>query len=113
MATVSRGLGQAYDIQDALYKCLIDLATSLKNPPDPDACESLAKLERAWSDAQDRIRIHRGKLAPGTLSGKVNAPQKIKVDRSVIDLLPDEQTVSTASEKAPVPAPAPAPEQHS
>ena len=76
--TITKGLKQAYDVQDITYDCLMAIREQLKqvtrdsngvmNAPNNQQAAMIAALSKAWRDAQEQIRIHRGKPLPGSLS---------------------------------------------
>ena len=68
----SKGLIQAYQMQDFAFNAAMAIREQLTSngkllAPDKDAAATIGTLGRLWSDAQDRIRIHRGKPLPGVL----------------------------------------------
>jgi hypothetical protein len=70
---VSKGLKQAYDMQDFAYSVVMALREQLTQDgkvkaPDKDMASSIATLGRTWKDAQEQIRIHKGKPLPGSLT---------------------------------------------
>ena len=94
----SRGLSQAYDIQDFVYDALMRLKFQIgENVPDRDQTQALGTLGKLWRDAQEQIRIHRGKPLPGSLTpGKTQAKQrKMRASAGLSELL-------SSLERAPV-----------
>ena len=78
---VSKGLRQAYDMQDFAYAVSMAIKESLTRegkvlPPDKDTAAMISSLNKAWRDAQEQVRIHRGKPLPGSLTH-----EKVKVGR--------------------------------
>lgn len=67
---LSKGLIQAYQIQDAAHALAMRIQEQLKqvDQVDRDSIAMFGIAEKAWSDAQERIRIHRGKPLPGSLT---------------------------------------------
>lgn len=96
---LSKGLTQAYELRDLAH----DMALQFKSfspKTDEDAttqAREVSALIRAWAEADDHVRIHRGKPLPGTLR-----PER-KPSKRKSRLLP-------APEPVPTPTPAPAQE---
>lgn len=73
---VSKGLTQAYQMQDLAFDAAMRLRAELAGQPmTKDTVQSIAALTRAWCDAQERIRIHRGKPLPGSKRPAATAPR--------------------------------------
>jgi hypothetical protein len=77
---ISKGLKQAYDLQDFTYAAALALRDShrkrgklLISREDASAIGSLVK---AWESCQERIRIHRNKPMPGVLRPEKPKPRK-------------------------------------
>lgn len=72
---VSKGLTQAYQVQDLAFEALMQIRReTIGQPLGKDAVTSLAALGRLWVDAQERIRVHRGKPLPGSRRPPPQAP---------------------------------------
>jgi hypothetical protein len=68
MAKISKGLKQAYELQDLTYKIAVSMSKSLSDGqkiPRGDAV-AYTHVVKAWDSCQERIRIHRGKPLPGS-----------------------------------------------
>jgi hypothetical protein len=82
--TISKGLRQAYEMQDFAHEVSMAIRENLKRDgrvlaPDKDTASMIASLNKAWRDAQEQIRIHRGKPLPGSLTHeKVGAGQRAR-----------------------------------
>jgi hypothetical protein len=68
---ISKGLQQAYFAQDFTFEVLMALQKSLcgkdgLRAPTREEAQSISLLIKAWVDAQERVRIHRGKPLPGS-----------------------------------------------
>jgi hypothetical protein len=77
---ISKGLKQAYDLQDFTYAAALALRDShrkrgklLISREDASAIGSLVK---AWESCQERIRIHRNKPMPGVLRPEKPKPRQ-------------------------------------
>lgn len=116
--TISKGLKQAYDMQDLAYEAamalrstltLKDQALSLK-PMDKETAQMLGTLGKLWVDAQERIRIHRGKPLPGSLTHEKVKQPRARRATSLEDVmlryqLPAEPTATGATEQQPAAEP--------
>ena len=73
---ISKGLKQAYDVQDAAMQAIN--AFLARNPTwDSKDCNCWSRLVSCWETAQERVRVQRGKPLPGSLSHeKVRAQRK-------------------------------------
>jgi hypothetical protein len=81
MPTISKGLKQAYDLQDLTYQAAISIGERV-SPGQKISREDanvLANLVRAWESCQERIRIHRNKPLPGS---RRPVPEQIKPSKS-------------------------------
>jgi hypothetical protein len=76
---LSKGLIQAYDLRDLTHKLALELAEAQpdKELDKTSRAKEVAALVRAWAEADDHVRIHRGKPLPGTLR-PVAKPKKSK-----------------------------------
>lgn len=68
---ISKGLKQAYAMQDFAFDSAMSLREALSkggrlNITREDS-QAIAQLVKAWEIAQDRIRIHRNKPLPGVM----------------------------------------------
>ena len=79
----SKGLEQAYEMQDLAHAAAMAMREQLKlnkdervtkdspgklRAPDKDEAAIIGTLGKVWRDAQEQIRIHRGKPLPGSLT---------------------------------------------
>ena len=76
---ISKGLKQAYDLQDFTYEAALALRASLlekslrqgtqkgKMYVSREDAAAIGSLVKAWESCQERIRIHRNKPMPGVL----------------------------------------------
>jgi hypothetical protein len=78
---ISKGLKQAYDLQDFTYSAILALKGSLTDEGGKlrvtraDA-SAIAQLSRAWEMTQERIRIHRNKPLPGSFKPEKPTPKR-------------------------------------
>jgi hypothetical protein len=77
---ISKGLKQAYDLQDFTYAAALALRDSLRHRgklviSSKDA-SAIGALVKAWESCQERIRIHRNKPMPGVLRPEKPKPRK-------------------------------------
>lgn len=68
-----KALAQAYDVQDFAYSALMALKAETQKDGkqqalSKDDAATLGTLGKVWRDAQEQIRIHRGKPLPGSLT---------------------------------------------
>jgi len=91
---ISKGLKQAYALQDFVFDATLALKRRLRNTGKlvigREDASAIASLVKAWEACQERIRIHRYKPMPGVLR-----PEKAKPRKSL---------VARASEGEPTPA---------
>jgi hypothetical protein len=69
---ISKGLRQAYDLQDFTYQATLALRKSLLKRGrllrvSREDAAAISLLVKAWELCQERIRIHRNKPMPGVL----------------------------------------------
>lgn len=69
----SRGLDQAYRMQDFAFETSMAIREKLYQDgrvlaPDKDTASMIGTLGKVWKDAQEQIRIHKGKPLPGSLT---------------------------------------------
>jgi hypothetical protein len=64
------GLLQAYELRDLAWGLAKKLGTGMASETEQKAARDVTGLIRAWSEADDRVRVHRGKPLPGTLRPK-------------------------------------------
>src|SRR5688572_12555461 len=84
----SKALTQAYIVQDIAFNAIRTFneerkTESGKLPLGEKDAQSLGTLVKAWSEAQDRVRIHRNKPLPGVLKHE-SRPRKRKRTEIVI-----------------------------
>ena len=79
---ISKGLKQAYELQDLTFNAALALKESLsadgRLSVTRDDASAIASLIKALDSCQERIRIHRNKPLPGSLK-----PQKSESRRRV------------------------------
>jgi hypothetical protein len=99
---LTKGLKQAYDMQDVAYDTAMALRKKVSDPEtgnvnvnviDKDTANAIATLIKAWDTAQDRVRIHRGRPLPGVLK-----PESRKASKPASALLDIARDASPASE---------------
>ncbi len=77
---ISKGLTQAYQLQDFTFNATQALKESLlvngKLVVTRDDAHAIGQLVRAWEIAQERVRIHRGKPLPGSKRPAPEAPKR-------------------------------------
>lgn len=66
----SRGLLQAYELRQLAHELAMKLASGEASEKESKVARDITGLIRAWAEADDRVRIHRGKPLPGTLRPK-------------------------------------------
>ena len=69
---ISKGLRQAYELQDFTYEATLALKRSLTKrgrllQVSREDASAISSLVKAWELCQERIRIHRNKPMPGVL----------------------------------------------
>ena len=82
---VSKGLKQAYALQDFTYEAAVALRDSLRKRGklliSREDASAIGSLVKAWESCQERIRIHRNKPLPGVLRPQPKPRQKIVLCR--------------------------------
>jgi hypothetical protein len=80
---ISKGLKQAYDLQDFTYDAALALRSSLRKKGNGrklvitrEDASAIGSLVKAWESCQERIRIHRNKPMPGVLRPEKPKPRK-------------------------------------
>jgi len=65
----TKGLSQAYALRDVAYQLAVKYGCKPETLPEEEVerARSVTALIKAWSEADDRVRIHRGKPLPGSL----------------------------------------------
>src|SRR5262245_43912530 len=86
---ISKGLKQAYELQDFTHQTALALRESLvkdgKLVIGREDAAAICSLVRAWEACQERIRIHRNKPLPGSRKHAVQEPKdKRRFDSSQI-----------------------------
>jgi hypothetical protein len=75
---ISKGLKQAYELQDFTHSATLALRDTLirdgKLRVNREDAAAISSLVKAWELCQERIRIHRNKPMPGSL--RPERPQK-------------------------------------
>lgn len=76
---ISKGLKQAYELQDLMYHTALALKESLlkdgKLVIAREDAHAFSQLIRSWEIAQERIRIHRNKPLPGSRKHAAQEPK--------------------------------------
>jgi hypothetical protein len=71
---ISKGLKQAYELQDFTYQATLALKESLvkdgKLVIGREDASTICSMVKAWESCQERVRIHRNKPLPGSLRPK-------------------------------------------
>jgi hypothetical protein len=104
----SKGLIQAYETQDFVFKSIMALKDQLSDE-DGSLCvtkedsQAISTLVAAWDRAQDRVRIHRGKPLPSATDAKRGRKLTGKPVGAVIEL----QELKRLEPPAPDPMPEP------
>ena len=104
---ISKGLKQAYDLQDFTYAAALALRDSLRSRGklviSRENATAIASLVKAWESCQERIRIHRNKPMPGVLRPENPKPRKrlmSPVSVQVVCPVPGPPSESEAAVKA-------------
>lgn len=89
---ISRGLTQAYDLQNFTYDAAIALRQQLTGEDGRlkitrEDSQAICALVKAWEACQYRIQVHRRVPNPGSLKHPVTAPKRQQIIRA--DLLPE------------------------
>lgn len=63
----TKGLSQAYVLRQLAYDIAVRLATGEVNDEDLEASRGISQAIKSWTEADDRVRIHRNKPLPGSL----------------------------------------------
>jgi hypothetical protein len=71
MPRISKGLKQAYELQDFTFEAAMALKAELAGESGKmkiarEDAAAIASLVKSWEACQERIRIHRGKPMPGS-----------------------------------------------
>jgi hypothetical protein len=77
---ISKGLKQAYDLQDFTYAAALALRDQLRGTGKlvltREDASAIGSLVKAWESCQERIRIHRNKPLPGVRRQEMPKPRK-------------------------------------
>ena len=77
---ISKGLRQAYELQDFTHEAALALRDSLrrrgKRVISREDASAIGSLLKAWESCQERIRIHPNKPMPGVLRPEKPKPRK-------------------------------------
>ena len=103
---ISKGLKQAYELQDFTYDAALALRDSLRNRGKlvitREDASAIGSLVKAWESCQERIRIHRNKPMPGVLRPEPKPRKKLSSPASVqrgssapVPILEPEKAVKT------------------
>lgn len=76
--TPSKGLTQAYVLRDVAYQLAVrcSVKPSALSEEEVEQARAVTNLVKAWAEADDRIRIHRGKPLPGSLRPVAKKPKR-------------------------------------
>jgi hypothetical protein len=75
------GRTQAYQLRELAYSLALKVGTGKAIESENKSARDVTGLIRAWSEADDRVRIHRNKPLPGTLRPKEKPPKrKVKTE---------------------------------
>lgn len=76
---ISKGLKQAYELQDFTHEAALALRDSLRHRGklaiSREDASAIGSLIKAWESCQERIRIHRNKPMPGVLRPEKPKPR--------------------------------------
>jgi len=94
---ISRGLTQAYELQNFTFDAAMALKASLtqngKLTLTRDDATAIQRLVSAWEACQERVRIHRGKPLPGSLKPESKSERdrlrRSRQPRVYTDLIPE------------------------
>jgi hypothetical protein len=64
------GRAQAYQLRELAFNLALRIGTGKAADSEKKAARDVTGLIRAWSEADDRVRIHRNKPLPGSLRPK-------------------------------------------
>jgi hypothetical protein len=86
MPQISKGLRQAYELQDFTYDALASIKDQLtvdgKLVVSPANGKAIAELTKAWVNCQERIAFHRRVPSPGSL--RPVKQEKVKLGKWMI-----------------------------
>jgi hypothetical protein len=104
----SKGLIQAYETQDFVFKSIMALKDQLSDEEGSlcvtkEDSQAISTLVAAWDRAQDRVRIHRGKPLPSAGDAKRGRKLSGKPVGAVIEL----QELKRIEQAQPEPEPEP------
>src|ERR1035441_6970935 len=82
MSKISKGLTQAFQLQDFTFDAAMALKRSLARDDGEmkiarEDASAICSLVKAWESCQERVRIHRGKPLPGSLNPNTSAKRKL------------------------------------
>lgn len=83
MPRISKGLTQAYQLQDLTFEVIMSLKESLSKESGKlkiarEDAQSIAALVKSWEACQQRIQVHRRVPNPGSLKHAVTKPPRKK-----------------------------------
>jgi hypothetical protein len=101
-----KALEQAYMMQDFAFNASMALKEALVDgerlrAPDKEQAQMIGTLSKAWRDAQEQIRIHRGKPLPGSLTHEKVKPSRTRASLSALSALAPAEDASEAAPAAP------------
>jgi hypothetical protein len=88
----SRGLDQAYRMQDFAFDAAMALREAMTSEgkvraPSKEDSAALGVVGKVWKDAQEQIRIHKGKPLPGSLTHEKVKPSRTRASLSALSAL--------------------------
>jgi hypothetical protein len=80
MPRISKGLTQAYELQDFTFEAAMSLKAALPREAGKlkiarEDAQSIAALVKSWESCQQRIQVHRRVPNPGSLKHAVPKPK--------------------------------------
>jgi hypothetical protein len=104
----SRGLDQAYRMQDFAFDAAMALREAMTSEgkvraPSKEDSAALGVVGKVWKDAQEQIRIHKGKPLPGSLTHEKVKPSRTRASLSALSALASlaDDTAPNQSSEAP------------
>lgn len=88
----SKGLSQAYDAQNLCHEAILAWKREHTNEVGQivlgeSGSSQLSQLVKAFTEAQDRVRIHRNKPLPGSMRPE---PKRKQANATVISVVPEQ-----------------------
>ncbi len=89
---ISKGLRQAYELQDFTHEAALALRDSLRHRGklviSREDAPAIGSLVKAWESCQERIRIHRNKPMPGVLRPERPKPRGRRIPPASVEVVP-------------------------